>query len=101
MPRPVAVPAVPDEPEPEPVGRIVTVDYEGHTYSFDLDKITIDALEDFDDGKYIRAIRAVLPPDQWAAYKSRHPLAVDVDRFIGALLSAAGSLGNSPASSVS
>jgi hypothetical protein len=79
----------------------VTIDYEGHTYTFDLDKVTIDALEDFENEKYLRAIRAILDVEQWAVYKSRHPLAADLDRFLVAMLGAAGSLGNSPASSAS
>lgn len=98
MPRPVAVAAVTDE---EPAGRVVAIDYEGHTYTFDADEISLDALEDFENQKYLRAIRGILGPEQWAEYKSRHPRAVDLDRFIAALLSAAGSLGNSPASSAS
>jgi hypothetical protein len=101
MPRPVAVPAVTDEPESAPAGRIVTVDYEGHTYTYDLDAIEIDALEDWDDGRKIRAVRSILGPEQWAAYKSRHRRAVEIDRFMAALLDAAGALGNSSASSVS
>lgn len=103
MPRPTTIKAVADEPdpEPEPMGRIVTVDYEGETYTFDADTITIDTLEDFDDQKFIRAIRAVLGPDQWAHYKARHPKAVDLNRFIAALLGAAGALGNSQASPAS
>lgn len=106
MPRPAVVKAVADEPGPgqEPVRRIVTVDYEGHAYTVDMDAITIDALEDFENQKYIRALRAILDAEQWAIYKSRHPRAVDLDRFITALLAAAtgpGSLGNSPASSAS
>lgn len=102
MPRPVAVQAaVADEPEAEPAGRIVSVDYDGHTYTFDADTVTIDALEDFENQKYIRAIRAILGPEQWAEYKSRHPRAVDLDRFIEALLGAAGALGNPSASSAS
>lgn len=101
MPRP-AIKAVADqEPEPEPAARLVTIDYDGHTYSFDADTITLDALEDFENQKYIRAIRAILGDAQWAEYKARHPRAVDLDRFIAALLAAAGSLGNSSASSVS
>jgi len=94
MARAATVRAV-DDPEPEPAGRIVTVDYEGHTYSFDADSVTIDALEDFENQKYIAAIRAILGPEQWATYKTRHPRAVDLDQFMGALLTAAGALGNS------
>jgi len=99
MPRPMPVPDPADDAPPR--GRVVTVDYEGQTYTYDLDKVTISALEDYDDGKYIRAVRAILGPDQWAEYKSRHPLGVDLDRFIAALLAAAGALGNSSASSAS
>src|ERR1044072_9258402 len=104
MPRPAVVKAVADdqpEPEPETAGRIVSVDYDGPIYRFDADQITLDALEDFENQKYIRAIRAILGADQWAEYKTRHPRAVDLDRFIAALLAAAGPLGNSSASSVS
>lgn len=101
MPRPVAVPAVADEPDPEPAKRIVTVDFEGHTYTYDLDAIEIDALEDWDDGKKIRAVRSILGSEQWATYKSRHRKAVDLDRFMVALLDAAGALGNPSASSAS
>lgn len=100
MPHPVAVPNDSDEPDAS-VGRIVTAHYEGHDYSYDLDAITIDALEDFDDAKYIRAVRAILGPEQWAAYKARHPKIVDLDRFMGALLAAAGDSGNPSASSAS
>jgi len=99
MPRP-AIKAVEDS-EPEPVGRIVGVDYEGHTYTFDADEVTLDALEDFENQKYLRAIRAIIGAEQWAEYKSRHPKAVELDRFISALLGAAGALGNSEASSAS
>lgn len=98
MPRPVAVP---NDPEPEPevqAARIVSVDYEGHTYTFDADTVTIDALEDFENQKYIRALRAILGPEQWAEYKTRHPRAVDLDQFVVALIGAAG---NSSASSAS
>ena len=101
MPRPVAVP---NDPEPEPevqAARIVSVDYEGHTYTFDADEITIDTLEDFENQKYIRAIRAILGAEQWADYKTRHPKATDLNRFMSALLGAAGSLGNSSASPAS
>lgn len=101
MPRPAIKAVADEEPEAAPPNRIVTVDYEGHTYTYDLDTITLDALEDFDDGKHMRALRSILGSEQWAAYKSRHPLGVDLDRFILALLSAVGSLGNSSASSVS
>jgi hypothetical protein len=103
MPKPQLVTDADTSPEadPTPSSRIVTVDYDGHTYTYDLDKVTLDALEDYDDGKYIRAVRAILGPEQWAEYKSRHPLGVDLDRFIAALLTAAGALGNSPASSAS
>jgi len=99
MPRPAVVKAVADELEPEPAGRIIKVDYEGHTYTFDADEISLDALEDFENQKYIRAIRAILGAEQWADYKARHPRAVDLDRFMAALLGAAGALGNSSASS--
>jgi hypothetical protein len=103
MPRPAAVQAVADNDEPEetPPGRIVTVDYEGHVYRFDADTITLDALEDFENQKYIRAIRAILGAEQWADYKARHPRAVELDRFMAALLSAAGALGNPSASPAS
>lgn len=107
MPRPATVIAAvaadqPDaDPEPEPARRIVTVDHAGHTYTFDADAVTIDALEDFENQKYIRAIRSILGAEQWTEYKTRHPRAVDLDRFIAALLGAAGALGNSPASSAS
>jgi len=103
MPRPAAVRAVndDDQPVPEPAGRIVTVDYEGHTYTFDADEITIDTLEDFENQKYIRAIRAILGAEQWADYKTRHPKATDLNQFMSALLGAAGSLGNSSASPAS
>ena len=99
MPRP-AIKAVEDS-EPEPAGRIVRIDYEGHTYTFDADEVSIDALEDFENQKYIRAVRAVIGPEQWAEYKSRHPKAVDLDLFIAALWDAAGALGNSSASPAS
>jgi hypothetical protein len=102
MPRPATIKAVADhEPDPEPAGRVVTVDYGGYTYTFDADTVTIDALEDFENQKYIRAIRAILGDEQWALYKSRHPKAVELDRFVAALLTGAGSLGNSSASSAS
>jgi hypothetical protein len=99
MPRP-AIKAVADE-EPEPAGRIVTADYDGHTYTFDADTVTIDALEDFENQRYIRALRAILGAEQWAEYKARHPKAVDLNRFVDALLTAAGALGNSSASPAS
>ena len=101
MPRPAIKAVVDEEPEPEPAGRIVTVDHDGHTYTFDADEVTLDALEDFENQKYIRAIRAIIGPEQWAEYKVRHPKAVDLDRFMAALLGAAGALGNSSASSAS
>lgn len=99
MPRPAIKAVADDEPGPEPAGRIVTVDHAGHTYTFDADEITLDTLEDFENQKYIRAIRAVLGAEQWAQYKSRHPKAVDLDGFMAVLLGAAGALGNSSASS--
>lgn len=103
MPRAVAAVPDPNQPDEEqtPPPRLVTVDYEGHTYTYDIDKVTIQALEDYDDGKYIAAVRAILGAEQWAAFKSRHPFGVDLDRFIAALLAATGSLGNSSASSAS
>jgi hypothetical protein len=105
MPRPVAVPTVTDEPDEESAttpARIVTVDYEGHTYTYDLDEIEIDTLEDWDDGKKIRAVRAILGAEQWATYKTRHRRAVEIDRFMVALLdAAAGAAGNPSASSAS
>jgi hypothetical protein len=102
MPRPAAALAVAeDQPEDAPPARIVTVDYAGHTYTFDADQVTIDALEDFENQKYMRAIRAILGPDQWADYKARHPRVVDLDPFMVALLGAAGALGNSSASPAS
>lgn len=103
MPRPAVVKAVAD-PEPgmeTPAGRIVRVDYEGHAYMFDADEVTIEALEDFDDKRYIRAVRSILGDEQWAEYKRRHPKAVDIDRFLSALLAAAGAVGNPSASSAS
>lgn len=100
MPRPQPVPDPPDTDEEVPA-RLVTVDYGDHTYSFDADTVTIDALEDFENQKYIRAVRAILGPEQWALYKSRHPKAVELDRFLAALLAGAGALGNSPASPAS
>ena len=100
MPRP-AIKAVADDPEPAATARIVTLDYEGHTYRFDADEISLDALEDFENQKYLRAIRAILGPEQWVEYKTRHPRAVDLNRFMDALLGAAGALGNSPASPAS
>lgn len=102
MPRPVAaVKVAEDPPEPQPAGRIVKVDYEGHVYSFNADEVSLDALEDFENQKYIRAIREILGAEQWAEYKRRHPKAVDLDRFMSALIGAAGPAGNSSASSVS
>lgn len=104
MPRAVAAVAdTDDHPDEEqaPPGRIVSVDYEGHTYTYDLDEIEIDTLEDWDDGRKIRAVRAILGAEQWAAYKSRHRRAVEIDRFMVALLDAAGAAGNPSASSAS
>ena len=102
MPRPTTIKAVVDEePDPGPSSRIVTIDYEGETYTFDADAVTIDTLEDFENQKYIAAIRAILGPDQWADYKARHPKAAELDRFMAALLGAAGSVGNSSASAAS
>lgn len=103
MPRPAATKAVPTDPEaaPDKSRRVVSVDYEGHTYTYDADTVTIDALEDLEQQRYIQAIRAILGQEQWAAYKTRHPRAVDLDRFLAALLSAAADVGNSSASSAS
>lgn len=102
MPRHAVAVVKEEDPEPEPAAaRIVTVDYEGHQYTFDADEVTIDALEDFENQKYIRAIRAILGAEQWAEYKRRNPRAVDLDRFMAALIGAAGALGNSGASSAS
>lgn len=98
MPRPAIKAVADDEAEPEPAGRIVTIDYAGDLYTFDADSVTLDALEDFENQRYIRAIRAILGAEQWADYKARHPKAVELDRFMAALLGAAGALGNSPAS---
>jgi hypothetical protein len=102
MPRPVAVQAVADDEKSAALpGRIVMVDYEGHTYTYDLDAVEVGALEDWDDGKHIRAVRSILGRDQWAAYKERHPKYVDLDGFLAALLKAAAASGNSSASSAS
>jgi hypothetical protein len=79
----------------QPSARMVTIDYGGHTYSFDADEISIEALENFEDGQYIRACRSILGPEQWAAYKARHPRAVDVNDFVNALLRGTAALGNS------
>jgi hypothetical protein len=100
MPRPVSVPDPADDVAPP--GRIVTVDYEGHAYTYDLDGIELEALEDWDDGKHIRAVRSILGAEQWAAYKQRHPKYVALDGFLAALLKAATeSAGNHLASSAS
>jgi len=99
MPRPVSVPDPADDAPPP--GRVVTVDYEGHTYTYDLDDLELEALEDWDDGKHIRAVRSILGAEQWAAYKQRHPKYVALDGFLAALLKAAASSGNPSASSVS
>lgn len=100
MPRPAAIKAVVDDEPDQPAssGRIVTLDYDGHTYTFDADEVTLDALEDFENQRYIRAIRGVLGDDQWAAYKSHHPKAVDLNRFVAALVEALGNSSASPAS---
>lgn len=103
MPKPQLVTDTdqPDEEKVSPPARIVAADFEGLTYTYDLDAIEIDALEDWDDGKKIRAVRSILGTEQWATYKSRHRKAVDLDRFMLALLDAAGAMGNPSASSAS
>lgn len=101
MPRPAMKAVADDEPEPASPARVVSVDFEAHTYRFDVETVTIDALEDFENQRYIRAIRSILGPEQWAEYKRRNPPAVNLNRFVDALLAAAGSLGNSSASPAS
>jgi hypothetical protein len=72
---------------------VIAVEWEGHTYEVVLANVTIDALEAFEDGRIVGALRSILGVEQWAAYKERHPQALGLGAFVDALLAAVGGAG--------
>lgn len=79
----------------------VDVEFAGHTYSFSMDDVTIDALELLENERYITALRAVFGDEQFELFKTRHKLASELNDFLQSALAAINARGNSSASPVS
>lgn len=57
----------------EATGKSLQVEYEGHTYDLDFSEMSIQMLEDWEDGKALSVVRALFGPEQWATFKQRNP----------------------------
>lgn len=87
-----------DAQKAEALGTTVTVEYAGEQYTVDPNALTLDTIEADEDGRYLAVVRALLGPEQYAAYKAKHPLANELVAFRAALVAAMGNSEASPGS---
>lgn len=92
-----------DPQRAEALDGAVTFEFNGDTFSFDVNAVSIDALEDAENDKIIRATKSIIGDEQWARYKAANPAGITLGEFWNAILKAtqAKAEGNSAASPVS
>lgn len=79
----------------EALGEAIPFTYDGVDYTVPpTSEWELDVLEAFEDGRFIAFLRKVLGPEQYAAYKKRHPKVADLEPFVVAVQKALGIEGN-------
>ncbi len=69
----------------------VSFEYDGVEYVLDRDAINdVDVIEAFEDNKVATALRTILGPEQWAAFKSRKRTMTELGELSVALFAAFG-----------
>lgn len=68
--------------------RRVTFDFDGESYSFTEDDITITAMELNDEGKHTLAVKAIVGDAQYAKFREHHDKASDLEKFLQAMFAA-------------
>lgn len=79
----------------EAVGATIPFEFEGATYNvLTTDEWPYEALEAFEEGRIAGFLKAILGPEEHAAFKATRPKIVDVQRFVVEVQAALGISGN-------
>jgi hypothetical protein len=89
------MPRTPNPVAAEATGEKLAVEFRGATYTVDAaGDWDLEVLEALEDGKMTTAVRALLGPDQFAAFKATRPKVNDLNDLFEAIQTALGIQGN-------